>query len=420
MPQTKSRRRVKPLGLLLLSLTSRALAECPNACSGHGSCGVFEACVCYPNWMGGDCGDRVRADIPVARERTEPRRAPPAQVCPFGRSFSDTPKGDLDGSRGIGDSRTTILMGSDMYQMGTQEEFPAMSDSMGNALSQTAHDYYECSNAGICDRETGLCKCFEGYEGGSCSRRSCLNDCSGHGACQSISQIAKSDYDGVYDLWDADKLYGCLCDPGFYGPDCSRRKCPHGIDPQCVLARGCLRLGGLILTRVCVCVCARLTRYYKDTDHVISVTIMTFSIIDKYCQDVLGAETYPFTRRLGDGPGPSDDATIVLRASSRRLQSSPTPVPTPLPIPVPTPVPIPLPTPVPTPLPTRIPTPAPTQLPTPVPTPLPTRIPTPAPTPLPTPVPTPLPTPIPTPAPTPLPTPVPTPLPTIGAQVSRA
>lgn len=34
-----------------------------------------------------------------------------------------------------------------------------------------------------------------------------------------------------YDLWDADKTMGCKCDPGFYGADCSLKKCAYGLDP---------------------------------------------------------------------------------------------------------------------------------------------------------------------------------------------
>ena len=29
-------------------------------------------------------------------------------------------------------------------------------------------------------------------------------------------------------VWDATMLYGCLCDEGFYGFDCSLRMCPSG------------------------------------------------------------------------------------------------------------------------------------------------------------------------------------------------
>jgi hypothetical protein len=32
--------------------------------------------------------------------------------------------------------------------------------------------------------------------------------------------------------WDFDKAQGCLCDPGFFGYDCSLRSCPTGDDPE--------------------------------------------------------------------------------------------------------------------------------------------------------------------------------------------
>lgn len=35
-------------------------------------------------------------------------------------------------------------------------------------------------------------------------------------------------YDAV---WDSDKVFGCNCDAGFFGPDCSLRHCPTGDDP---------------------------------------------------------------------------------------------------------------------------------------------------------------------------------------------
>lgn len=34
-----------------------------------------------------------------------------------------------------------------------------------------------------------------------------------------------------YTPWDADMIYGCECDSGFTGFDCSQRVCPRGDDP---------------------------------------------------------------------------------------------------------------------------------------------------------------------------------------------
>jgi len=33
------------------------------------------------------------------------------------------------------------------------------------------------------------------------------------------------------EVWDSDKIFGCNCDEGFFGPDCSLRHCPTGDDP---------------------------------------------------------------------------------------------------------------------------------------------------------------------------------------------
>ena len=78
----------------------------------------------------------------------------------------------------------------------------------------------------------------------------CPNDCSGHGICRTVKDIAATKatkrlvdsvasvntYSGpqdyfVYRLWDADKHRACACDPGYGGYDCSDRECPRGDDP---------------------------------------------------------------------------------------------------------------------------------------------------------------------------------------------
>ena len=55
----------------------------------------------------------------------------------------------------------------------------------------------ECSNKGICDRKAGECECFDGYEGSSCQRASCPNECSGHGTCEHIKTLAANDFDNT-------------------------------------------------------------------------------------------------------------------------------------------------------------------------------------------------------------------------------
>lgn len=90
---------------------------------------------------------------------------------------------------------------------------------------------------GLCDRTTGLCKCRNGFEGKACERKSCPNNCNNNGKCQSMKYYAEVKDPGegdvyLYDsVWDADMIYGCNCDRGYHGSDCSLRYCPVGDDP---------------------------------------------------------------------------------------------------------------------------------------------------------------------------------------------
>ena len=198
-------------------MATQLSAECPNACSSHGRCGAFDMCFCHQYWMGNDCSERK---------------------CQFGRAHVDSPKGDLDSSAGeLSGPSKIVTTNSNFYPYGTTEQYPAMIDSNGNVLANTAHEYVECSNKGICDRNKGKCECFLGYEGSACQRTSCPRStengkyCSGHGVCQSIKNIARSDYGNLYNLWDEHSTMGCVCDPGYTGPDCSNRMCKAGVDP---------------------------------------------------------------------------------------------------------------------------------------------------------------------------------------------
>jgi hypothetical protein len=132
-----------------------------------------------------------------------------------------------------------LLVDSTVYPKGTVEQFPA-------AWPNEGHFYMECSNKGLCERESGLCQCFPGYDGTACQRASCPNDCSGHGTCETIKELAEDketgdEVDGIgdlsgigylrYELWDKTLTMGCKCDAGYNGPDCSARMCRFGVDP---------------------------------------------------------------------------------------------------------------------------------------------------------------------------------------------
>jgi len=147
-----------------------------------------DVCKCYDNWGvglshdSGDCSDRI---------------------CPFELAWVDTP------------------------------------DSTG-----AFHKYAECSGRGICNRNSGECACFDGYEGKGCQRSACPNDCSGHGTCEFIEDLpfgaTWNDYTNQhFDInaktfalksWDAGKSRACVCDATFGDADCSKRLCPYGTD----------------------------------------------------------------------------------------------------------------------------------------------------------------------------------------------
>lgn len=109
--------------------------------------------------------------------------------------------------------------------------------------SENGHVTVECSGAGKCNRQTGQCECFGGYEGEACERMGCQNNCNNHGRCVAFYELFDDniDKDNIQALKDKfgyfgndvnPKFYGCKCEEGYRGPDCSLRECPSYIDPQ--------------------------------------------------------------------------------------------------------------------------------------------------------------------------------------------
>jgi len=184
--------------LLVLSMTlGYAAAGCANGCNGHGTCDALDTCTCYLGndmelmYTGADCS---------------------RFTCPRGTSWS-----------------TPITGSTWKHQMNV-----------------------ECSDKGLCDRTTGECTCFPGFEGSACQRTACPNGCSGHGTCRSNQDFALDFSEAIFvqqriqdsiayyeyflvqyeTAWDAGMNYGCLCDIGWRGPDCSLQECPTYQDPM--------------------------------------------------------------------------------------------------------------------------------------------------------------------------------------------
>jgi len=98
--------------------------------------------------------------------------------------------------------------------------------------SNDLHPYVECSNKGICDRQTGMCDCFIGYDGIACQRMECPDECNGRGMCYPLRILASKVGRKYDDPWDASKSVGCFCDIGFRGSACELFECPSQADPQ--------------------------------------------------------------------------------------------------------------------------------------------------------------------------------------------
>lgn len=79
---------------------------------------------------------------------------------------------------------------------------------------------------------------MSGFTGSSCDRLACPSSCHGRGVCLSLRDLADKERSAATsqrftygEIWDADKMQGCLCDFPSAGYDCSQTLCPHGDDP---------------------------------------------------------------------------------------------------------------------------------------------------------------------------------------------
>jgi len=143
----------------------------------------------------------------------------------------------MDGDRS--DSVTFSTRGHqwDQWELHPANQYGLASAAAKGLSTNEGHFYMECSNRGLCNRKTGECECFEPYEGSGCQRITCPNDCSGHGTCERIQELADAE-SVTYQLWDGIRLQGCKCDYRWQGADCSERRCPYGDDPLMTDATG--------------------------------------------------------------------------------------------------------------------------------------------------------------------------------------
>ena len=140
----------------------------------------------------------------------------------------------------------------------------------------STHIFTECAGRGACNRNTGLCSCFSGFEGGACERMSCPKKlvnttdtfvyitkdgeaaalaeleweaafvaedpkewlgaiigtelpCYGRGVCRLLGELPVSER-AQYAPWAHTRVQKCICDAPFTGADCSQRFCPLSAD----------------------------------------------------------------------------------------------------------------------------------------------------------------------------------------------
>jgi len=280
---------------VLASLVATANAFCPNLCSGHGKCGNQDTCACYTYsgttrgdnvnyyeiadqraaWTGADCSLRT-CPLAFSWSGTTPyglslgltvavttntntvavtlsagQAAWYTALAGKTNSFSTGQKLNYEGalytvlSASLATTTLTIKTYEKITSAGTATTAyfePLESDTTASAYDTVTLDYSqwdangahglsECAGQGLCDRTTGQCNCFPGYEGEACTRTVCPNGCSGHGTCIEAYRL-QADFGNTYTMpWDAKKSFGCKCDTGFRGPDCSLQECPSDYDP---------------------------------------------------------------------------------------------------------------------------------------------------------------------------------------------
>ena len=196
-------------------------------CSGRGSCNVAGDCVCYAGFVSSDGRGKLgrRGDCGYAQL--------PTTSCP-GFPNECNGNGFCSGAPSYVCVCNAGFSGGDCRER-TCPQGPSWVDR--NAIA-------ECSDRGSCNRRTGKCACHYAYTGTACERTTCPRSCSGHGQCLSMidmaayaktadgdpRQITYGQNPNYYYTWDGPQIYGCICDSGWMGHDCSQQTCMKGED----------------------------------------------------------------------------------------------------------------------------------------------------------------------------------------------
>jgi hypothetical protein len=231
---------------VLLAMVGVCAAVCPNSCSGHGTCDAEDKCTCYsegkPLYFGWAYDPVAGNDYTYSKQQVNPSTVSNTLTYTQQQVIADLQHEVYSTETllqaqftGADCSEWKCPRGMSWSQMNTAKGQPdAVWDVVASdetTVFMTHVDNVECSDAGMCDRGTGQCQCFPGYTGSACQRTECPNDCNGHGICQSNIRFAADAGARYIGAWDAGMQYGCLCDSGYRGPDCSLKECPSSDDP---------------------------------------------------------------------------------------------------------------------------------------------------------------------------------------------
>jgi len=208
------------LTLIVVMMFALAAAYCPNGCSGHGKCGANDKCECYaridgePAWTEADCSQRTCpkskawvGDVAgannlhpvvecsnkgtcngktgqcscftgyegIACERTVcPNSCSNAGVC-----FTEEKLADETNVAGLvyttpWDHDKHVGCVCDLGRRGPDcslIECPSGADVLKGKGNESGRD---CSGRGLCNYNSGVCTCFQGYYGTKCEYQTVL------------------------------------------------------------------------------------------------------------------------------------------------------------------------------------------------------------------------------------------------------
>ena len=169
---------------------------CPKGCSGHGECVTGGKCACFPGYEGADCTLLSQCPRSLTGGECSGRgfcdRARKTCLCEPGFTGADCSKTEGECDADTCGHHGTCRNGQCFCDLGYSGKRCEVANQCVDA----------CNARGFCQH--GRCHCYPGYEGDSCETpvadTTCPSGCNKNGFC----------------------MHGrCFCQEGFTGPDCA-------------------------------------------------------------------------------------------------------------------------------------------------------------------------------------------------------